>query len=165
MSLPLSGSWQLCPPYPSVRVHPSCPIVFCLPGTQQPYLATMFWKSILTFFFQDGLKHKQPWTVVIRAPGPISSIRPSSFPQRGWRVSGEAWSQAFTCLRGGEDKWASLELRWDCLCLCCWSHDPPSLFHNLGPRSQLYLTLQEVYSLQVKCWLNRHSHATVSGSH
>lgn len=29
----------------------------------------MFWKGVLTFFFQDGLKHKQSAMVGIRPPG------------------------------------------------------------------------------------------------
>lgn len=48
----------------------------------QPRLTTMFWKGVLTFFFQDGLKHKQSpwWASGLR--GPIGSIRCLSFPRR-----------------------------------------------------------------------------------
>lgn len=83
VSLPSLAPGSCTQPYPSVRVHPSCPIVFFPPGTQRPYPATMFWKNILTFFFQPGLKHKQPRTVGIRTPGPIGSIRHRHFPREG----------------------------------------------------------------------------------
>lgn len=35
----------------------------------RPCLAAMFWKGVLTFFFQDGLRHKQSAMVGIRPPG------------------------------------------------------------------------------------------------
>lgn len=66
-----------------------------------PRLATMFWKGVLTFFFQDGLKHKQSSMVGIRPPGshrfyPVFVISPETAGAEG---RGGRWARM--CPRSG----------------------------------------------------------------
>lgn len=67
-------------PYPS-DTH--CPYCVASLAPRRPRWATMFWKGVLTFFFQDSLKHKQCWMVGIRVPGspwfyPVFVISPET---------------------------------------------------------------------------------------
>lgn len=75
---PIRG--QLCPAL-SFR-YAFASIVWLPWHMGSPRLTTMFWKGVLTFFFQDGLKHKQSpwWASGLR--GPTGSIRCLSFPRR-----------------------------------------------------------------------------------
>lgn len=75
-----SVSRRRAQPYPSDTHCPYC-VASLAPG--RPRRATMFWKGVLTFFFQDSLKHKQCWMVGIRAPGsprfyPVFVISPET---------------------------------------------------------------------------------------